>query len=191
VPASSPDARSGTWVKGPGLALIRALEREAGGLPIIAEDLGVIDDEVRALLAQSGLMGMLVLQFAFGENAMNPYLPHNHGRNSVVYTGTHDNDTTLGWWRKQDDRVRHHVRVYFGVDGHDVVWDFIRATLASVARFAVIPMQDVLALGGEARMNTPAVADGNWRWRVRAEDLRPELATRLRLLVETYGRTRR
>ncbi|MCA9538473.1 MAG: 4-alpha-glucanotransferase [Myxococcales bacterium] len=189
VPGGAKDARSGRWVRGPGRAVFDALKAALGDpLPILAEDLGVIDDHVRALLAASGLPGMKVLQFAFGEDAKNPYLPHHYRPESVVYTGTHDNDTTLGWWRTVDERVRHHVRLYFAVDGHDVVWDFIRAAMASVSETAIVPMQDVLSLGSEARMNTPSVASGNWGWRVRAAALRPELAERLARLALLYGR---
>ena len=188
VPADAPDARSGAWVTGPGLALFDALHNALGSLPVIAEDLGVIDDNVRALLAAADLPGMKVLQFAFGETAINPYLPHNHTPQSVVYTGTHDNDTTRGWWHSQPEHVRHHVRVYLSTPGDDIAWDFIRAALASVARFAIIPMQDVLSLDRHARMNTPSVSAGNWRWRLAPGDLKPEVARRLRHLVELFGR---
>jgi 4-alpha-glucanotransferase len=188
VAAEAKDARAGAWVRGPGIALFDALHEQLGSLPIIAEDLGVIDQEVRDLLRAADLPGMRVLQFAFGEKADNPYLPHNHERRSVVYTGTHDNDTTLGWWNTQPESVRHHVRRYLGVNGQDAVWDLIRAALASVANFAILPMQDALCLDGRARMNTPAVADGNWRWRLARSDLRADLAGRLCGLVELYKR---
>ena len=190
IPQGADDARGGRWVEGPGTALFDALRAELGELPILAEDLGIIDDGVRQLLADTGLPGMRVLQFAFGGGADDVHLPHNHPANAVAYTGTHDNDTTLGWWRQAPDHVRDHVRRYFGVNGHDLVWDLVRATLASVADTAVVPMQDVLALGGEARMNTPAVCDGNWAWRLTSDQLRDDHAARLRQLCALYGRDR-
>lgn len=188
VPASAPDARTGEWVKGPGIAFFAAAQKSLGTLPIIAEDLGVIDDEVRGLLAQSDLAGMRVLHFAFEDNASNPYLPHNYLPKTVVYTGTHDNDTTVGWWNAQPHHVRQHVKRYLNTSCEDIAWDLMRAAFASVALFAVVPMQDVLSLGSNARMNTPAVAAGNWRWRCRNTDLQPDIAHRLRELVELYGR---
>jgi 4-alpha-glucanotransferase len=188
VPAFAPDARAGRWVPGPGLAFFEAVARALGPLPLVAENLGIIDEPVNRLLADSGLPGMHVLQFGFGDDAANVHLPHNHAANGVAYTGTHDNDTTLGWWLKESDRVKHHVRLYLGVDGHDLVWDFIRAVLSSVARFAIVPMQDVLAKGSEARMNTPATIIGNWGWRMSQSALRDETAARLKQLAALYGR---
>jgi len=190
VPADAPDARTGAWEPGPGQAFFDAMARACGDpLPVIAEDLGVIDDGVKALLASSGLPGMHVLQFAFGGDADNWYLPHNHRKNGVVYPGTHDNDTTLGWWTATSDHVRDHVRQYFGIGGHDLVWDFIRAALASVCDLAVVSLQDVLALDGRARMNTPSLAQGNWAWRFSATALPGEHADRLRWMNGLYGRT--
>ncbi len=188
IPAEAPDARSGQWVPGPGLRLFEELAERLGPLPVIAEDLGVIDEPVRRLLADTGLAGMRVLQFAFGSGGGNAYLPHNHLSHAVVYTGTHDNDTTLGWWRAEREEVRHHVRVYFGVDGHDAVWTLIRAAMASVAAWAIVPVQDLLALPSEARMNTPAIADGNWGFRLLPGEITAEVAQRLRGLVDLYGR---
>lgn len=188
IPAGSPDARQGRWVDGPGLSFFEALRRHLGHMAILAEDLGVIDDAVRHLLRAAGLPGMKVLQFAFGNDAENPYLPHHHSPEGVVYTGTHDNDTTAGYWRSAPEEVRDHVRRYFGVNGHDAVWDFIRAALGSVATFAIIPMQDLLGLGTEARMNRPSVASGNWSWRLTNDQLRDDVASRFRALVELYGR---
>ncbi len=188
VPAGADDARGGRWVPGPGIALFDALRSALGDLPVVAEDLGIIDAGVHELLAATGLPGMRVLQFAFGGHARDIHLPHNHVPNSVAYTGTHDNDTTLGWWRSTSDHVRDHVRRYFGVDGHDLVWDLVRAALGSVAETAVIPMQDVLCLGSEARMNTPAVCDGNWGWRLRGDQLDGADTARLRHLNELYAR---
>jgi 4-alpha-glucanotransferase len=190
VPFGATDARGGAWVRGPGQALFEALHSALGALPIIAEDLGVITPDVEALRDAVGLPGMKVLQFAWGQGPDAAYLPHNHVKNSVVYTGTHDNDTSLGFWHKTDDGVRDQIRRYLAIDGHDFVWSFIRTALASVADTAVVPMQDVLCLDSGARMNTPAQAHGNWGWRVRREALHPALSSRLRDLVELYGRAR-
>ena len=189
VPADATDARSGKWVEGPGRGFFDAIRDELGELPIVAEDLGIIDEQVRKLRRDVALPGMRVLQFGFGEDdTVNPHLPHMHTPDSVAYTGTHDNDTTLGWWIKASDKTRDHVRRYFGIDGHDIVWNFIRAALASPARLAVVPMQDTLALDSEARMNTPAVATGNWGWRVGWDGLRGDIAYRLCELARLYDR---
>jgi len=201
VPADAPDARTGRWVDVPGAALFDALRAAllpsatsadpadaAARLPILAEDLGVIDAGVLDLLARTGLPGMHVLQFAFGATSDNLYLPHNHRQNGVVYPGTHDNDTTLGWWFAADEHTKAHVRRYLRVDGHDLVWDVIRAALASVCDTAIIALQDLMALDGHARMNTPGRAEGNWAWRTPRPDLHPELTARLRGLIELYGR---
>jgi 4-alpha-glucanotransferase len=189
VPAEAEDARAGEWREGPGKAFFDALGAQLGALPILAEDLGLIDQPVRDLLADVGLPGMKVLQFAFGGGNDNHYLPHNHVPNSVVYTGTHDNDTTLGWWDAAPEHVRSHLQRYFGVSGDDLVWDLIRAALSSVAHTAIMPLQDVLTLNATARMNTPAVAEGNWGWRAPAEAFdRWDLAQRVRDLSALYER---
>lgn len=200
VPAGAADARDGAWVKGPGRSLFdaiaaalgtgqgRASEPSLGELPLLAEDLGDIDAEVLALRDSLGLPGMKVLQFAFGGGSDHAFLPHNYDPHCVVYTGTHDNDTTLGWWLTAQEGWRDHVRRYLARDGHDVVWDLIRLAMASVADMAVMPMQDVLSLDSGARMNRPSVAEGNWAWRVREEAFHPNLAARLRELVELYHR---
>lgn len=189
VPADAPDARTGAWIPGPGQGFFDAMQAAfAGPLPVIAEDLGIIDQPVRDLLASSGFPGMHVLHFAFGGGADNAYLPHHHRQNAVAYPGTHDNDTTLGWWLAAPPHVQDHVRRYFGVSGHDLVWDLIRATLASVADTAIIPLQDVLALDSRGRMNTPSSAQGNWGWRLHPDGLRPEHAERLRGLCGLFGR---
>ena len=190
VPADAKDARSGQWVKGPGRALFDDLEAALGSLPLIAEDLGVIDADVEALRDGVGLPGMRILQFAFGAAAEHPFLPHNHVRRSVVYTATHDNDTTLGWWQTSGEAIRDHVRRYLAVPGHDVVWDLIRAAFSSVADLAVVPLQDVLCLDQGSRMNTPGLAEGNWGWRVRVQAFNTSLASRLRQLATIYGRAR-
>lgn len=188
VPPGSQDARPGRWVKGPGRRLFDDLEAALGPLPLIAEDLGLIDDDVRELKASLGLPGMHVLHFAFGDDALNPYLPHNHHENAAVYTGTHDNDTTVGWWQAAPAHVKDHVRRYLGIDGNDIAWDLMRTAFQSTSRMAVVPMQDVLSLDSGARMNTPGRAHGNWGWRVRVEAFNDHLAGRLRSLSVMYDR---
>lgn len=191
VPYGAEDARGGQWVKGPGLAVFEDLEAALGPLPVILEDLGVITPDVIALREQTGLPGMKVLQFAWDEGAEGAYLPHNHVPNGVVYTGTHDNDTSLGFWQSAPAHVQDHIRRYLGIDGHDFVWDFIRAAFASVAHTAIIPMQDVLCLDRGGRMNTPGIATGNWTWRARREAFHSQASGRLRELAELFGRARR
>ena len=188
VPVDAEDARSGSWQPGPGAPLFEAVTHALGPLAIVAEDLGIIDEPVRELLEATGMPGMRVLQFAFGGDLDDLHLPHNHAPHGVVYTGTHDNDTTLGWWQGADERCRHHVRLYLGVDGHDAVWDLVRAAMASVSHTAIIPAQDALGLDSSGRMNTPAVAAGNWAWRLCDGDLGAHHAGRLRRLAGLYGR---
>jgi 4-alpha-glucanotransferase len=192
VPAEEQTAENGRWVKGPGAdffeALERALRQDFGDLPLIAEDLGVITPEVEELRARFGLPGMKVLQFAFDGDADNDYLPHNYLPNYLVYTGTHDNDTTLGWYRRESEAVRDHIRRYLGRDGHDMVWDLIRLAFSSTADTAVIPLQDALKLGSEARMNTPSRSGGNWQWRFTESMITEEIIGRLRELSRLYGR---
>lgn len=188
IPAGEQTAINGAWVPGPGLDFFRRLQSELGPVPIIVEDLGIITPDVHALREQLGYPGMRVLQFAFGSGSDNPYLPHNYEADTVVYTGTHDNDTTLGWFRSCPPHERDHALRYLGTDGHDIVWDLIRLAFMSVASIAVVPLQDVLELGSEARMNVPGTASGNWRWRVREDALTRERAHRLASLTEIYGR---
>jgi 4-alpha-glucanotransferase len=188
VPAGEETALNGRWVKGPGREFFQAVEREFGRLPIIAEDLGLITADVTALREELGLPGMRVLQFAFDAGAANPHLPHNYARDTVVYTGTHDNDTTLGWYTTRDEAVRHRVRVYTGTDGRDANWTFIRLALNSVAEMALYPLQDVLGLGNEARLNLPGRPHGNWTWRFREQALRDELAAKLAGMTIASGR---
>ena len=188
VPYGQPDARNGEWVLGPGMEFFEVVQKHFKDLPFIAEDLGLIDQPVRDLLQASQLPGMKVLQFAFGEGEDNIYLPHRHHDKSVVYTGTHDNDTTLGWWENSDQEIQDHVRRYLAVDGHDIVWDLIRSSMKSVAYLAVIPMQDLLTLGSSTRMNTPSKTAGNWRWRVRTEAFNESVGGRLKDLIDLYGR---
>lgn len=200
VPATESTAVNGRWVKGPGSALFQAAREKLGELPFVAENLGVITPEVEAIREQFGFPGMAVLQFAFGTDAQAPtFRPHNYPRQVVAYTGTHDNDTTVGWWsskgsgdstRSDQDilRERDFAMRYLNTDGREMQWTFIRAVEASVADTVLIPLQDVLGLGNEARMNQPATVGGNWRWRYRPGALKPELAQRLKEMAQLYDR---
>ncbi len=188
IDARAETAVDGRWVKGPGDSFFQALTAELGELPLVAEDLGVITPEVTALRERFGLPGMKILQFAFDGSSENPYLPHNHETLSVVYTGTHDNNTTLGWYQELTDDQRWSVHHYLGADSEPMPWLLIRTALASVAHLAVIPMQDLLGLDGSHRMNVPGVADGNWRWRFAWDQVHEEHRARLRDWVHLYGR---
>jgi len=200
VPAGETTARNGRWVPGPGPALFEALTGALGQLPIVAENLGVITPQVEAMRTQFGFPGMAILQFAFGNDPQAPdFKPHSYPRDRVAYTGTHDNDTTVGWWssagaggstRSEEDihKEREFTRKYLATDGREIHWVFIRTLMASVANTVLFPLQDVLGLGSEARMNTPAVPSGNWRWRYRAEMLTAEIAGRLKELATLYDR---
>lgn len=218
VPATETTAVKGVWEEGPGADLFQAIQhalaqtstttgkltppRTRNGLPIIAEDLGFITPEVHALREAFDFPGMRVLQFAFGTDPQaDEFKPYSFTPNTVVYTGTHDNDTTVGWFHsagagdstRSNDEVdgeRQFVLKYLGSDGREIHWDFIRLALASVANTAIIPLQDVLGLGNEARMNVPARESGNWGWRYQAEQLTPEIRARLAELTEIYGRNR-
>jgi 4-alpha-glucanotransferase len=190
IPAGSATAETGRWVKAPGHELFRALRGALGGLPIIAEDLGIITPEVEALRDHFHLPGMRILQFAFGGAVEHRFLPHNFEHNTVVYTGTHDNDTTLGWFRTLAGHEAHFLRRYLpGVD-HDPVWSLIRLAWGSVADYALCPLQDVLNLGTEARMNFPGRAGGNWTWRFRFDMLHDGVIGRLADLTDVYNRAR-
>jgi 4-alpha-glucanotransferase len=199
VPGGAPTAEGGRWVPGPGAALLEALEGALGPLPFVAENLGVITPEVEALRHRFRLPGMAVLQFAFGDDPQaRAFRPHNFTRDTVAYTGTHDNDTALGWWHggsgesvrspRAVAREKAFARDYLDTDGTEMNWVMIRALLASVADTVVVPLQDVLGLGSEGRMNVPATLGRNWRWRFREEQLRPEHARRLEDLARLYGR---
>jgi len=211
IPAQAPTAVEGRWVPGPGAAFFEALRNALGPLPLIAEDLGVITDDVVALRRRFGLPGMRILQFAFGGDAANPYLPHHHEPDSVVYTGTHDNDTTAGWWGQAPASVRAHLAAYLGTAapapagvepgvarapegaeaGAAVAADLVRAALASVADTAIVPMQDVLGLGAGHRMNTPGQQEGCWAWRFDWSLVHEGHARGLARLVTLYGRDAR
>src|SRR5579883_959347 len=188
VPAGAPDARGGAWHLTPGADLLRLLMDELGDLPIVAEDLGVITDDVVALRKGFGLPGMRVLQFAFSGEGDNPHLPHMHEHDSVVYTGTHDNDTTLGWYRTLDEQTRRRVDSMLRVASGSMPEALLREALGSVGQLAIIPAQDLLGLGSEARLNTPGTVAGNWRWRLPNGALTPQLARHFAQLNGLYGR---
>ena len=191
IPASEPTAVHGRWVKGPNDELFHALRNALGDLPFIAEDLGFITPEVHALRERLRIPGMRVMQFAFGNKGAHIYLPQNFVTNCIVYTGTHDNDTTAGWWAScATEQEKRDVRAYLGESKEGVHWDFIRAAIGSVADLCVIPLQDVLGLGSEARMNVPSKPDGNWSWRYQPGALTQALAERLATLVEVSDRDR-
>jgi len=190
VPADEETATNGRWVKGPGAALFQAIQANLGALPIIAEDLGVITPEVDALRLQFGFPGMKILQFAFGMENNPQYLPHNYDRNSIVYPGTHDNNTVVGYFNEADRKSaeKWNCLRYLGCDGSDLAWDFIRAAWASVSNQAVTCLQDVMSLGAEARMNYPSRESGNWQWRYTEGMLTDALGARLRELTEIFER---
>lgn len=186
VPAAEETAIKGKWEPGPGKALFEAVRKALGPLPIIAEDLGIITPDVDALREGQGFPGMRVLQFAFGTDASNPYLPHNFTAETVVYTGTHDNDTTAGWFSQASEDEQEFVLEYVGAQASAVPWAMIRLALGSVARWAIFPMQDLFSLGSEARMNTPGRASGNWSWRMRYIPI--DAIPGLQRLSRTFGR---
>jgi 4-alpha-glucanotransferase len=194
VPAGEKTAVKGRWLYGPGADLFHAVTAAQGKVAIIAEDLGDFDAESRAgvdrLQAEFGYPGMKVLQFAFSGDPADPFLPHNHTPEAVVYTGTHDNDTTVGWYQvTSTDRERDYARRYLGRDGSDIAWDLIRLAWASVAHTAITPVQDLLGLGHTSRMNTPStVGPPNWCWRLPPGALGGEVAQQLRGLTTIYGR---
>lgn len=189
IPAECKEASKGRWVKGPGHAFLDALVRELGeDMPIIAEDLGIITPEVEELRDAYGLAGMKVLQFAFEGDDESTYLPFLYDENCVCYTGTHDNDTALGWYLSTTDKCRERARKYMSCNGDRISWDFIRTAVSSTARYALFPMQDVLGYGGDCRMNTPGTSTGNWAWRCTKQALSPQLADELLNLCKTYGR---
>ncbi len=188
IPAAEQTAVRGHWVKAAGDALFEAMKTHFGVLPLAAEDLGVITPEVYALRDKYGLPGMKILQFAFDSGADNPYLPHNHESASVVYTGTHDNDTTLAWFENLAAETQLRVVEYLGYPHEPMPWPLIRAALASVSRLAILPMQDLLGLGRGQRTNTPGTTEGNWSWRFSWEQISPGLCERLRRMMRMYGR---
>ncbi|MBL8332199.1 MAG: 4-alpha-glucanotransferase [Rubrivivax sp.] len=189
IPASSPDAKTGRWCPGPGQPLFDAIGAALGSLPIIAEDLGFITPDVHALRHALGYPGMKILQFAFGGDGAHEFLPHTWPRDTVVYTGTHDNDTVVGWWHAATERERRFAGTYLACGAHDVHWAMIRAAFNSVAHLAVVPLQDVLGLGTEHRMNTPGTLGGsNWTWRFDWSQVGPEPGRVLGLVTAASGR---
>jgi 4-alpha-glucanotransferase len=183
-----PTAEIGRWVTGPGKAFLQAVRDGLGELPIIAEDLGVITPDVIELRQQFHLPGMKVLQFAFAADPNDPFLPHNFPVNCVAYTGTHDNDTSLGWITKAPEKERQFADRYLGIDGGEPVWAMMRALWSSVAMFTIAPMQDFLSLGNDARMNLPGTPSGNWTWRMSASSASSGLCKRIYDLNYLFGR---
>ncbi len=200
IPAGELTALSGRWVTGPGPALFEAVERALGKLPIVAENLGVITPDVEALRQKFEFPGMAILQFAFGNDPQAPdFRPHNYGHHLVAYSGTHDNDTAVGWWTSHAgadstrtvadiEKEMEHARRYLNTDGREINWVLIRTLMASVADTVLFPLQDLLGVGSEGRMNLPGRSSGNWRWRFRPEILTPAVGARLKKLAETYER---
>jgi 4-alpha-glucanotransferase len=191
IPADEPTAMNGQWVKAPGQALFNRLKEIFGELPFIAEDLGLITKEVDELREFFGMPGMRILQFGFGDRGAHLYLPHRFVENTVVYTGTHDNNTTLGWWRDDaNEAERANVQIdlhKISYDG-DIVWTMVKAAAASVAKTCIFPLQDILHLGSEARMNTPSLPVGNWTWRYGPQALHPDFASKLAAIMEMTDR---
>ncbi|MBV9609827.1 MAG: 4-alpha-glucanotransferase, partial [Acidobacteria bacterium] len=189
IPAREQTAVNGHWVEGPKDDFFNVLRRELGELPVIAEDLGMITEAVHALRQRLQIPGMRVLQFGFGDPGAHIYLPHRFETNAVVYSGTHDNDTTVGWWKvTAAEHERLAAAQYLGSSGKDINWAFIRAAETSIADLCVIPLQDVLGLGEDARMNKPSHPEGNWTWRYSPGELTPDVAERLRVLTELSDR---
>ena len=197
IPATEPTAIRGQWKPGPGAALFEAIEDKLGQLPIMAEDLGVITPQVIALRERFGFPGMKILQFAFDQDALrasfgdydrNPFLPHNYTPNFIVYTGTHDNDTALGWFHSSPAQQQQKALAYLGYDGSDFNWALIRAAMASVAQVSIVPLQDILGLGSKARMNLPGTVGSNWTWRYSPGALTDDIVSRMAAMVTLYER---
>jgi 4-alpha-glucanotransferase len=188
IPEHEETAKNGRWVKGPGEDFFKSVQNTIGAMPIIAEDLGIITQEVRALREKLDFPGMKVLQFAFAEGTEHIFLPHKYESNCAVYTGTHDNDTTIGWYEKATEHERDFVRRYCKTDGHEINWDLIKLASQSVADVAIFPFQDVLGIGSEGRMNFPGTIEGNWEWRFTWNQVGSESSNRLYELTALYGR---
>ena len=192
VPYGHKDAMGGKWCKGPGYALFKAMKERLGDKEIIAEDLGYLTSSVLKLVKRTGFPGMKVLQFAFDGNIENAYLPHNYSNNAVVYTGTHDNDTTRGWYMSSDSEQLERINKYAGIScSQEATWELIRLAMQSVADTAIIPIQDYLDYGSAARINTPSTLGGNWCWRLVPGELTQELADKMREFASIYGRIRK
>ncbi|OWY67533.1 4-alpha-glucanotransferase [cyanobacterium TDX16] len=193
VPAGEETAINGEWIKAPGVEFFETLGNALGSLPIMAEDLGIITPEVEELRDRFQFPGMRILQFAFGDDPTNAYLPHNYAHNSVVYPGTHDNDTAIGWWNKASDKEKQFVAKYLGyrsvAEITEINWEFIQLALASVADLAILPLQDILGLDDRARMNDPSINAGNWRWRYESSQmLTAQIGDRLLEMTQIYSR---
>lgn len=188
IPGDAQTAEYGQWVAGPGKDIFISLHQVIGDIPILAEDLGVITEDVNELRDSLGLPGMRILQFGFEGGPDDPFLPHHYPVNCVVYTGTHDNDTAKGWYRRVSEEARHFCRRYLATDGKDISWDFIRACWSSVAVISIAPMQDILGLGNESRMNYPGNPSGNWTWRMGSNSLNEKLSVRINELNHLYSR---
>jgi 4-alpha-glucanotransferase len=188
IPVTEDTAINGEWVKAPGQLLLNKIHQHFGYIALVAEDLGVITPEVEALRDDFSLPGMKVLQFGFSNDPHNPHEPHNCSRHSVIYTGTHDNDTTLGWYQQLNERQRYSVDNYLSNPGIEMPDALINCALASVARMAILPLQDVLGLDGEHRMNVPGTTEGNWSWRFSWDQISEQRIENLREKVVLYGR---
>ena len=188
IPVSEPTAVDGRWVPGPGEALFEAIHQALGPTPVIAEDLGVITPDVEAMRKRFGYPGMRILQFAFAGDGSNRFLPHHHEADTVVYTGTHDNDTVVGWWAKAGEAERAYAKAYLATSGDEIHWNLVRSACASVGDLAIHQMQDVLGLPTETRMNLPGQASGWWRWRFAWDQVSPAVALRLADLARIYHR---
>ena len=191
IPAGSQTAVHGTWRKGPGMDIFRKMQEKFGKLNIIAEDLGFLTPSVLELVKDTGFPGMKVLEFAFDSREESDYLPHNYTSNCVVYTGTHDNNTIRGWYGEMSEEDRQ-LSVDYMNNPHtpveEIHWDFVRLALSSVAKLAVIPVQDYLGLGGDARINTPSTLGENWRWRMMPGEITDEIVVKCRKMAKLYGR---
>ena len=191
IPAKDDTARNGKWKEGPGMDLFRCMEQKLGRLNIIVEDLGYLTPSVLKLVKDSGFPGMKLIQFAFDTREESDYLPHNYQKHSVVYTGTHDNDTILGWMKNAPRESVNFARKYFNLtkeEGYN--WGMMRGAWASVSDMAIVPMQDILGLDGKARMNTPSTLGCNWKWRAKEGQITPQLANKVRKYMKLYGRER-
>jgi 4-alpha-glucanotransferase len=188
IPAQEETAINGQWITAPGAELLSAIQKKFPLLSLVAEDLGIITEQVEALRDNFKLPGMKILQFAFDGNTHNPYLPMNYQQNCVVYTGTHDNDTTLGWYESLNDNDKQRIYEYLGWTNVPMPNSLVHSALGSVARLAVIPMQDILLLGSQDRMNTPGTTEGNWRWRFNWSQLSADKASHLSRLILIFGR---
>lgn len=191
IPYGEKTAENGKWEKGPGYDFFAVMKKKLGKKPVIAEDLGFLTPSVLELVRRSGYPGMKVLQFAFDSREESDYLPHNYVKNCVVYTGTHDNDTVIGWYQAISKKDKKLCQSYLNLRGRKVQinWEMIRCAMSSVADTAIIPMQDYLGLGSEARMNTPSTLGNNWRWRMKKDDFTKELAEEIKDMTKLYGRS--